>query len=407
MSSSSCPVILLFGLAAGLCAAEPPKLAPNKIGPAVAEQTIRDLIKQLGDESFDKRQTADKRLEAVGMPARELLRHAAKENPDPEVRQRCERLLRVLELTLFREVRRFEGHGGGRMPWVSRVLVSPDGSVAVSAGMDDGLRTWDLKTGKQLLNFGQIQGNYWSLALSRDGRRVLASGDNHAARIYDVKTGKQVQEFLGHTASVWGAVLLPDGKRAVTGSWDGTIRVWDIETGQQIGAFRDVPDRVRCLALSPDGKLIAAGHFSTDDGPATVRIWDVEKSTQVRVFEGHTKPVVSVAFSADGKTLLSSSFDGTARLWEPATGRELGKLVGAPLKLEFAAFTPDAKHVFACGDGNNPTVRVWNVASGQQVVQSADTLSGFLCVAVLPDGRHCLTAGRDGVVRLWQWLRQP
>jgi WD40 repeat protein len=41
----------------------------------------------------------------------------------------------------------------------------------------------------------------------------------------------------------------------------------------------------------------------------------VETGQEVRRFTGHTAEVRDVVFSQDGKYILTSSFDGTARLW--------------------------------------------------------------------------------------------
>ncbi len=65
------------------------KLTQSQKG-AVDEKTIRDLIKQLGDDSFEKREEATKRLTVIGEPVRELVKKAALDNPDAEVRQRAE-----------------------------------------------------------------------------------------------------------------------------------------------------------------------------------------------------------------------------------------------------------------------------------------------------------------------------
>src|SRR5207302_10068817 len=62
----------------------------KSIKDAVDDKTIRALIAELGDESFVKREAAQKRLSAIGAAALPLLQTAAKESADAEVRERVE-----------------------------------------------------------------------------------------------------------------------------------------------------------------------------------------------------------------------------------------------------------------------------------------------------------------------------
>jgi len=76
-------ILLLVGLSA-LSAAPMP--GPDR-------PSIDRLIRQLGDETFNKREEAGKRLGEIGLPAVQPLRVAATKDADPEVRHRARRLL--------------------------------------------------------------------------------------------------------------------------------------------------------------------------------------------------------------------------------------------------------------------------------------------------------------------------
>jgi formylglycine-generating enzyme required for sulfatase activity len=92
-------IALLVALAAVGCAVaqEPPKEEPPKQNPPAEAQSdpklterIVELIGQLGDDDFDKREAAQGELIKIGKPALEALEKTLKESEDAEVRNRCE-----------------------------------------------------------------------------------------------------------------------------------------------------------------------------------------------------------------------------------------------------------------------------------------------------------------------------
>jgi WD40 repeat protein len=62
--------------------------------------------------------------------------------------------------------------------------------------------------------------------------------------------------------------------------------------------------------MSPDGELLASAGWG-----GAVRIWKVEDGQELSVLQGHDLTATSVAFAPDRRTLVSTSFDGTARVW--------------------------------------------------------------------------------------------
>ena len=59
--------------------------------------------------------------------------------------------------------------------------------------------------------------------------------------------------------------------------------------------------------------------------------------------KGHTGPVTNVAFSPDGSRLVSSSLDGTVRLWDTRSLQSQGELKGHTHWVTSVAFSPDGK----------------------------------------------------------------
>jgi WD40 repeat protein len=151
------------------------------------------------------------------------------------------------------------------------------------------------------------------------------------------------------------------------------------------------------VAFSPNGKTLASRSL---DG--TVRLWNVGTHRQIGILlAGHTGPVNSVAFSPNGKTLASGSLDGTVRLWNVGTHRQIGILLaGHTGPVNSVAFSPDGK-TLAVG-GSDGTVRLWEAATGRKIGSFTSPPGDvILSVAFSPDGKTLAAGGFNGTVVLW------
>ncbi|MEV3925864.1 NB-ARC domain-containing protein, partial [Actinomadura coerulea] len=151
---------------------------------------------------------------------------------------------------------------------------------------------------------------------------------------------------------------------------------------------------VNAVAFSPNGARVLTG--STD---GTARIWDTVTGRQLLELRGHTGWVRGVAFSPDGSRALTGSDDHRARIWDTATGRQLLELTGHTGWVWGVAFSPNGARVLTgSADG---TARIWDTVDGRQLLQLPGHDLDVNGVAFSPDGSRALTGSNDCTARIW------
>jgi WD40 repeat protein/tRNA A-37 threonylcarbamoyl transferase component Bud32 len=193
---------------------------------------------------------------------------------------------------------------------------SARGDRLLTTSSDGGARLWDTTTGKELRRIGNnVVGTYSLAALSGDARLAVVTAWRGVVEVRDVE-GDRVVCSLGsqqRAVLVHAAVFLPGGGQVVTASFDG-IRLWDAVTGKELQHF-GAGSSSQVLAVTPDGKRVLSGGM---DG--AVRVWDPASGTEVGLLLGHRGPVTVLVVSPDGKLALSGGQDGTVRLWDLEAG---------------------------------------------------------------------------------------
>jgi eukaryotic-like serine/threonine-protein kinase len=255
-----------------------------------------------------------------------------------------------------------------------------------------------------------------SVAFSPDGKRIAAgmtfsggSGidkEEHWVRVWDAATGHQDLALKGHTASVTSVAFSPEGKRIASGSWDKTVKVWDATTGREILTFKGQPDMVTCVAFSPDGERIASGCWDR-----TVAVWNATSGAVSLTRQGHPYPVMCVAFSPDGKRIAASGAidSNTIKVWDVASGREVLSL---PDCADSVTFSPDGKRIASAltpdavkfRDGvlsNDYGVQVWDAAGGQKILSLKGHSGSVGSVAYSPDGKRIASGSGDHTAKVW------
>jgi WD40 repeat protein len=182
------------------------------------------------------------------------------------------------------------------------------------------------------------------------------------------------------------------------------VGVWDWSNDSLIHSLPGHVERAINLAFSPDSRLLASASWS-----GKLMIWDAETGNLLHTLSGHAHPVSALAFSPDSRLLVSASFDRHLMAWDTKTGKHLRTFRGhngLVLGVAFIAFRPDGSNLIPDGlrltsVGEDKTVRVWELATGREVLSLREHTDMCQGLSVSRDGRRIATGGRDATVRLW------
>jgi eukaryotic-like serine/threonine-protein kinase len=158
--------------------------------------------------------------------------------------------------------------------------------------------------------------------------------------------------------------------------------------------------RINCVAFRPDGNAVAMAGIDN-----VVRLWNPATGEQIGSPMPHEAAVFAITFSPDSKTLLTACADKTTRTWDAASGSPIGSPLMRQGIVYSVAYSPDGKALITggsqiSGGSDQPAARLLDAATGKQIGLPLTQQNGVFCVSFSPDAKTVLTLSVDGA-RMW------
>ena len=266
-------------------------------------------------------------------------------------------------------------------------------SLVIAGCINGQVVTWDTSTGDVAHNF--FGENLVSLVAIPGTNQILTAHDK-LVRVKERTIGDNIRVFGGHTTSTTlGVGFSPDGRFIVSGGTEIFTRIWNRTNAQPFIFFPGHGAGTETATYSPDGTRI----LTTFGGPIhSIRLSNAQTGNTEREFFGHTGWPLAAEFSPNGQQVVSGAQDGTARLWDVATGTHIRTFLTTP-GLWIRAVAVSSNNTYVAGGGSDGIVRLWN-GSNAQLLRTFELNAGSIkSVAFSPANGHLLVAWEDGFLR--------
>lgn len=182
-----------------------------------------------------------------------------------------------------------------------------------------------------------------------------------------------------------------------TAGYDHTIRFWEALSGICSRTIQHPDSQVNRLCISPDKRFLAAA------GHSNVKLYDIKSTNPnpVLTFEGHTGNITGVAFHCEGKWMVTSSEDGSVKIWETRSGTVQRSYSHQGSPVNDVVIHPNQGEIISCD--RSGSVRVWDLAENacsHQLIPEEDVAVSSVTVA--SDGSLLCAGNNNGNVFVWR-----
>jgi WD40 repeat protein/serine/threonine protein kinase len=241
------------------------------------------------------------------------------------------------------------------------------------------------------LTFGFLQGraaDRTSRALRETDRLTASLALDRAVSLCERGDVEQGLLWLARALQIAHQVEDADLQRVIRANWSSWRRQLHSLRGYLV---QEGP--IRAIAFSPDSRKALTGG---EDG--TARLWDTASGEPLGEPVRHASPVLNVLFHPEGERFFTITQDGSACCWETGTQKAAGPALVHGSAIRAAGFSPDGKTFLTAGD--NHLAKLWDFATlGNPITVREER--PIRTIVFSPGGESFVTASDDGRLQRW------
>ena len=193
----------------------------------------------------------------------------------------------------------------------------------------------------------------------------------------------------------------------ISGSRDKSLVIWDLdqsgdsdvekEWGQARKVMTGHSHFVSDIDLSQDSRFCLSSSW---DG--TIRLWNLKTATTRKTLIGHSKDVLSVAFSPDNRQIASGSIDKSVKIWN-IHGVCKFTVDQNPHTdwVSCVRYFHDVKTPIVVSASWDKTIKVWDNAVMSLMHTFVGHKAQINTLDLAPNTNFIASGGRDGKVNIW------
>lgn len=294
---------------------------------------------------------------------------------------------------------------GGHGDTVTALAFSTDGKHLISGSKDTTVKIWNFPSGQMLHTFTENFEPVLFVGVSQDFQRLVATSMTGRVLVWNLATKALSRSLMTNTnwgseGAIRSAAVDRKGEFVASSAWSDGILLHSLQTGKLLRIASGTAASEQALAIFPTGKSLLS---STGDG--TFRIWDIGTGKLLKSFPSSPtwepwEPTSTMTLSQDGLWAATGGWFGSISLWDTDTGNLLRRFPKQPSAITAIALNANSKTLATVAEDDN-RILLWDLRTGI----STGTLSGHTgkvkSLVISPDGRFLVSGSEDQGIRIW------